>query len=369
MRHLYGFLFLLTAAASHGQCGPYVQHPVWPDVVGSAYVVFDDCSGGGETITGCSWDNGDTNWQTDGLSVGTHSVVLFAGSTPVETLNFEIEQLTWDLNQNVFLYAGALSVGIYAQLPHCPAQIFNSHHCPNDPDSTVVYLLQDGVAIDSISPVYCLGTIHQWDFLPSGYTYQTYVVDRSVCGSFAYSDPISTFSLDGAQMQIDMQAASGGPNGSIEVFDVVPDPGTVSPPPMPLTGDLALYTWPDEVAPVGDWQPGTTGYWGDLAPGEYLVVFFSDQLCSPVDTVITVEATTGISTTEGGSAALRLWPVPATDVLHWSGGAKASVMLMDLQGRVLRTERNVSHLNVSDLAPGSYVLRFEDGRQGSFVKR
>lgn len=138
---------------------------------------------------------------------------------------------------------------------------------------------------------------------------------------------------------------------------------------MPLTGELTLYTWPDEITPVGTAQPGTAGYWSDLAAGEYLVVFASDQLCNSVDTVITVESTTGISTSDGASEALRLWPVPATDVLHWSNGALANVWVTDLQGRVLITERNVTHLNLSALAPGSYVLRMEDGRQQPFVKR
>lgn len=360
--------FLISATAGYGQCGPYVSHPVWPDTYGSARVNWVECEGSGE-VTSSLWDNGASGDAVDGLSVGSHNVVLFVDAAPVETLYFNVEQLAWDLNQNAYQMAGGITVDIWAEVPYCGTQIFNRHHCPIDPDSTVIYLLQDGDAIDSITPVSCLLTSHQWFGLPSGYTYQTYVVDGSVCGSYAYGDLVQTFSLDQAQLQIGMQAASGAPNGSIEVFGVVPDPGTPSPPPMPLTGELTLYTWPDEVTPVGPAQPGTTGYWDGLAPGDYLLVFASDLLCSPVDTVITVESTTGMANALGGSAALRLWPVPATDVLHWSGGAQASVWLMDLQGRVLRTERNVSHLNISDLAPGSYVLRFEDGRQGSFVKR
>lgn len=368
MRNFHVLLLLLGAGFGYGQCGPYKHHPVWPDILGSAYVVPTDCDNGAN-VTGCLWDNGDTDWSTDGLSVGTHSVVLFAGSTPVESLNFEIEQLAWELNQSVFLYAGEMAVSISTELPYCPSQIFNGHHCPTDADSTEVYLLQNGVAIDSISPVHCLGMSHAWTFLPPGYSYQTYLVDHSVCGSFSYGEPVQTFSLEGAQLQIDMQAATGAPNGSIEVFDVVPDPDTQSPPPMPLTGELTLYTWPDEVTPVGPAQPGTQGSWVDLAAGEYLLVFASDQLCSPVDTVITVESITGISAADVRSATLRLWPVPTTDILHWSSGALANVWVTDLQGRVLITAHNVSQLDLSALVAGSYLLRMEDGRQQSFVKR
>jgi hypothetical protein len=369
MRHLLALLFLPIAAAAYGQCGPYKHHPVWPDTVGSAYVVPTDCDDG-ENITGCLWDYGDTDWSTDGLSVGTHSVVLLAGSTPVETLNFEIEQLAWDLNQNVFQFVGEIAVGIYAEVPHCPSQIFDGHHCPIDPDSTEVYLLQNGVAIDSISPVYCLGISHEWTFLPAGYSYQTYLVDRSVCGSYSYDEPVQTFSLADAEFVYFAEPSSGSNNGTITVTDIAPSPGTLPPPPMPLTGALTLYTWPDDVSPIGDAQSGTSGYWEGLAPGQYWLQFVPDVLCNAIDTVITIDAFTDSEEIQGERySSIRIWPVPTTDVLHWSSGALANVWVTDLQGRVLISERNVTHLNVSALAPGSYVLRMEDGRQQPFVKR
>ena len=370
MRQILSVLFLLCTVHGSGQACVFKLHPVWPDTWGSALLSLDKCPTEFPLVApSYMWDNGDTSLFTDSLTVGTHYVVIYDNFVPQDTVYFEIEQLAWDLYQFVYLFAGEIAVDMTASLTYGGVSLFNGYNCYPYSDSIVVYLLRNGAAIDSVTPIQLWGSSGMWTWLPSGYTYQTYLLDRSACGSYVYGEMVQTFSLDQAQLQIGMQAASGMPNGSIEVFGVVPDPGTPSPPPMPLTGELTLYTWPDEVMPVGPAQPGTTGYWDGLAPGDYLLVFASDLLCSPVDTVITVESTTGMANAAGGSAALRLWPVPATDVLHWSGGAQASVWLMDLQGRVLRTERNVSHLNIPDLAPGSYVLRFEDGRQGSFVKR
>lgn len=369
MRHLFNTLFLLIAAAGYSQCGAYMHHPVWPDTVGSAYVNPTDCTGGG-AITGCVWDNGDTSWDTDGLSVGAHTVVLYAEAVPVETLNFQIEQLEWDLNQQVFMYAGELAVSVYAEVPYCPSQLFNNHHCPIDPDSTLIYLLQDGVAIDSITSVSCLGMPHQWSFLPSGYTYQTYLVDRTACGSYAYGEAVASFSLDDAEIEYLAEPSTGSNNGTITVTDVVPAPGTLSPPPMPLSGNLTLYTWPDEIAPVGSPQQGSSGYWEGLAPGLYWLVFTPDVLCNSVDTVITIDAFTGVEGVQGnGSSALRIWPVPATDLLFWSGGVQTLVRVTDLQGRMVHSARNAVQLDVSSLAPGAYQVHFGDGRRMPFVKR
>ena len=369
MRLYHSSFCLLIALAGYGQCGPYMHHPVWPDAVGSAYVVPTDCASG-ETITGCVWDNGETNWSTDGLSVGAHSVVLFAGAVAVETLNFQIEQLAWNLNQQVFLYAGELAVSVYSEVPYCADQIFNGHHCPIDPDSTVIYLLQDGIAIDSVTPASCLGMPHQWSFLASGYTYQTYLVDRSACGSYAYGELVQSYSLDGAEIEYVAEPSTGSNNGTITVTDIILAPGTLSPPPLPLTGTLTLYTWPDEVTPVSSPQQGTTGYWDGLAPGEYLLMFTPDVLGNSVDTVITIDSFTGVEGVRyDRTADLRVWPVPATDVLHWSGGTQATVWVTDLQGRVVQSARNALQLDVSGLAPGAYQLHFEDGHRQPFVKR
>ncbi|MBK9515032.1 MAG: T9SS type A sorting domain-containing protein [Flavobacteriales bacterium] len=367
MRLITTATVLLLTGVAHSQCGPYKSHPVWPDTLGSAYVSSTEC-GSGTQITSVLWDNGDTDWYTDDLSVGAHSVVLYVDQDPVETLDFEIEQLAWDLNQNVFLYAGEIAVSIAAEVPYCPSLLFDGHHCPIDPDSTLVYLLQDGVAIDSLSPASCLGVRHQWTGLPAGHTYQTYVVDHSGCGSFGYGEPVFSYSLGGAFFELVSEPTVSGNDGSLTVTAVVPDDTDPASPPLPLTGALALFTWPDNVEPVGPTIPGTSGTWQGLAAGEYLLTFTPDLLCSAADSIITIGYFTGVDDLTADPTDRRVWPVPATDVLFWSGGVQERVWVTDLQGRIVLEGNRTSQLDIAGLVPGSYLVHFDDGGRRSFVK-
>ena len=56
--------------------------------------------------------------------------------------------------------------------------------------------------------------------------------------------------------------------------------------------------------------------------------------------------------------ATALWPNPATDVLHVSGGAWVRATIHDEQGKAVRTVKITSGaVNVATLAAGKYVLR------------
>lgn len=366
MRQILSVLVIFCALHGWGQACVWKAHPVWPDTLGHAVLDYANCANGIPLVPSCQWDNGDTSLDTDSLTVGAHHVVIFDNSVPQDTVYFEIEQLAWDLNQNVFVYAGAITVEIWAELPYC-ASMFNGYNCHVYGDSTVIHLLQDGIAMDSITPVDICATLAYWDWLPFGHTYQTYLVDRSACGSTAYGETVVSFALD-AEIEYWTEPSTGSNDGMITVTDILAAPGMLSPPPMPLSGGLMLYTWPDEVAPVGPPQPGTTATWTDLAPGDYLVVFTPDVLCNSVDTVITVGSFTGVDDREGTVSERRVWPVPATDVLFWSGGALEHVWVTDLQGRTVLEGKRTSHLDIAGLVPGSYLVHFGDGGRRSFVK-
>src|SRR5690606_22802628 len=124
------------------------------------------------------------------LHVGTHWVVLFEGSAVWDTLYFDVEQLQWETHLTV----SPIMSDSWIELDHCGTSIFNFHKCTPDPDSTVIYLLQSGVPIDSVEQISCPIEILFWPGVPMGYTYQTYIVDHGNCGSYAYSPLISTFS-------------------------------------------------------------------------------------------------------------------------------------------------------------------------------
>ena len=80
--------------------------------------------------------------------------------------------------------------------------------------------------------------------------------------------------------------------------------------------------------------------------------------------------------TDGGREApvFAVMPNPATDELRWAGsGPGGWVLVMDASGRVLQRIDDSGRTDVSDLAPGSYLLALE-GRYGArrlarFVKQ
>lgn len=357
MRLLTTLLLPAVPLVLHAQCGPYVAHPIAPAMQGSAFVNLQECG-----ATNCLWDNGGTDWSVSGLSVGAHTVALFDGATPVGTQQFVVEQLHWDLGQQVLPYAGDVQVSIWAELPYCGTSILNFHDCPPDPATTWVYLLQDGLRIDSLNPVACPVVQHAWGGLPFGHTYATELHDLGACGSSALGATVTAYDLGGAQFTLDVQGSTGA-DGAISVQALTPDAQNPFSPPGALAGSYLLLTADEEYVQGPQASPTFEG----LLPGAYKLVFLPelDVLCSTADTLVTVPLITTVE--EVARAALGVWPQPAQDQLHWSAPQPQLVEVLDATGRRVVHTRTVPPLHVGDLPAGSYTLRLADGRQGRFV--
>lgn len=363
MRAFLLLLFLLSGTSVLPQCGPYVAHPVWPDTLGLAHMNINEC---GAQYTMNIWDNGTTTIWAQGLGVGPHWVVLSDGGALADTVYFDVEQLAWDLNQSVHMMAGQVEVSMWAEVPYCGTSIFNVHACPIDASSTKVYLLQDGIAIDSIGDVQCTGTLGLWSFLPFGYTYQVYLQDQSACGSYAYGMQVQTWSCASGVLDMEVIAATSGNNGSIIVEDVLIDPQAPFAPPLPLTGTLSLLS--GSTGQLIGIEPGTSVVWEELMPDTYTVIFTPDILCDPIIQEVTIETSTSMGNDPmNHSSQLLLWPVPVKDILYWSGPPQAVVEVTDLQGRVVLRTEQANEVDVSRLMPGTYQLRFPNGTVRRFA--
>lgn len=86
------------------------------------------------------------------------------------------------------------------------------------------------------------------------------------------------------------------------------------------------------------------------------------------------EIVAGISDTPSGQG-VRLWPNPARERLFLANTRAERIVVMDMQGRTLLTHVNTNQdnptLDVSMLAPGSYLVRSHDvsgGIIGRFIK-
>ncbi|MBL8009029.1 MAG: T9SS type A sorting domain-containing protein [Flavobacteriales bacterium] len=354
-----GALLALTTAAM-AQCGPYRHHPVWPSTLGFASVNLVDCG-----ATGALWDNGDTTEVADSLTVGAHSVTLFNGLVPLQTIPFNIEQQVWALNQQVSPMLGALAVSMWAEIDRCTPQIFDGLACPVDPAQTVAYLLQDGIAIDSLTPVDCILTQHQWTGLPFGHTYALQVIDHGPCGSTGQSSPVTAYDCSGLSLSVITQEDDGSGSGVVEVLGIDPGPFNPMAPPQPITGDWLLLD--TNMAPIGVPQTGATALWSGLTVGTYTVLFVCTDLCSPVEQTALVDLSTNVPDTTTQQAP-NLWPVPVNVTLHWSGGLRRQVQVLDALGRVVLRVRGVDQLDASTLPPGSYLLRFDNEAPVRFVK-
>lgn len=343
------------------QCGPYKHHPVWPQTLGYAYLNPGECGPADQVL----WDNGATTWTASNLAVGAHTVVLFSGLTPIDTLAFWIEQQQWELNQQVYSSAGQVEVSIWAEVDRCTPQLFDGLACPVDPAQTVAYLLQDGVAIDSLTPVDCIATVHWWSGLPFGHTYATRVEDHGPCGSQGEGPVVVAYNCSGMTMDLQVQDDQGGGTGSIGVLGMIPDPLDLWSPPGPITG--TFYLFDANMDPIAPPQQGADALWSGLAAGDFTVWFTCDSLCSPVEVPVTVGLSVGIA-----PSALRptttLWPLPVSHTLYWSGGVRQRIAVYDALGRIIAKAQASDRFDVGALPAGSYLLRLDEEAPLPFVK-
>lgn len=358
------FCIFSLANAAMAQCGPYKHHPLWPDTVGYANVHLDECG-----ATSCLWDNGSTNPLTN-LGVGSHWVILYNGATS-DTLQFTIDQEVWDFQSAWLPTAMGLEIDIWAVItPHMAPQIFDNPKCRPDGDSTIIYLLQDGLQWDSITPIDTYaGEVHMWMGLPYGHTYQLELIDNSNCGSYALGQLVTAYSSGEAEFQINTEDACGGIGGSIGVNEVVPDPLSPFPPPTPFTGTFTLLDWPDPSGQVASPMQGTSAYWDNLPPGQYLVHFAPDSICNHSETVITIGTCTGITEDRAVlGAPLLAWPQPVHDVLHWKASDTGVVHVYDAHGRLVLSIPDRGRLDVSAMPEGLYHLQVSQGARVEWTR-
>ena len=63
-----------------------------------------------------------------------------------------------------------------------------------------------------------------------------------------------------------------------------------------------------------------------------------------------------------------MFPNPAHNVLNISGVRNAEITLMTIDGRMIRTVKNIAQVNISDLSNGTYLVKVKDGANTSIQK-
>jgi hypothetical protein len=160
--------------------------------------------------------------------------------------------------------------------------------------------------------------------------YSGYLTDSLGC---AISWNISFSAPDTLRANATVTSADGptAPNGSIALA------------PTGGTGNIAAQ-----------WNTGaTTLNINGLVPGSYTVTLTDGNGCTRSETIV-VDWT--VSSTEPWAANVRVFPVPASEQLHWSGLTADRARLIAANGAVIREIRAANALLVSDVPVGWYTL-------------
>ncbi len=348
------FAVLCQPLTCMAQVEAHVHH-AFPDVCDGSIIIMG--SGFDEVV----WSTGDTGPELFappgeyGFSVFDNGDLVLEGVRTIGSNGWEVEV------QAIPVFDGIQLSGT-VELAHCGTSIFNAPCCTPDPAQTTFVVFQDGTPY---MPTECIGCSNiqcayglvMVSGLPYGHVY-TYAINDPACSGLVSYGAITAHSCANLQLELEVADAIGGSTGSIGILEVVPDPTEPLPLSTPVTGVFRLF---DNMSgePVGDAQEGGTALWTDLAPGEYMVVFISAELCQPNTRVVSISGAT--TTEEHVKGSVDLYPRVAADfiALTLTGGpGTVDVDIFDMKGRrVLRSSRvSSARIPVSQLAPGPYVV-------------
>lgn len=82
--------------------------------------------------------------------------------------------------------------------------------------------------------------------------------------------------------------------------------------------------------------------------------FLFDQLCNQA-----------LGTAENNLLSFSIYPNPVSEILYWTSSDTEWIdyTLVDVNGSILRTQRSQGNIDVKDLTPGTYILRWQVGQK------
>jgi uncharacterized delta-60 repeat protein len=102
--------------------------------------------------------------------------------------------------------------------------------------------------------------------------------------------------------------------------------------------------------------------------GSYKVAVTDANGCKDTSDVYEVtNVPVGISELDMIAAQVKIYPNPANDVISINAPVKVNVSITGIEGKVFRQEKNVSKLDIHDLAEGIYLIRIT-GTDGTLIK-
>lgn len=185
----------------------------------------------------------------------------------------------------------------------------------------------------------------------------------AACGGYSFNGTdytesgVHTFvfqALSGCDSTVTLDLTIVNPEAIINVTGFVL--GTTTP--------YASYQW----FLNGNIIPNATGSTYTVSEnGNYTVYVTDENGCSDTSALYTVNNVTAIRDINGIADKIKIYPVPATDLIHISSPLSVNVSLSGIEGKVIRSVKDAKQLSLSGLAEGIYLLRMTD-KDGNLVK-
>ncbi|NDC40010.1 MAG: T9SS C-terminal target domain-containing protein, partial [Chitinophagia bacterium] len=142
---------------------------------------------------------------------------------------------------------------------------------------------------------------------------------------------------------------------------------TVSPQPNPIismtaahvlyTGSFVTYQWLYNGVAV----PGANGsVLTSLGAGYYNVIVTDINGCTDTSLAFIDSVTTGVGQVNMGDATVRIFPNPASSVIHIEANTKVNIAIVSADGKLLIRKDEATTVDVSELAAGMYIINVYD---------
>jgi hypothetical protein len=129
-----------------------------------------------------------------------------------------------------------------------------------------------------------------------------------------------------------------------------------TPPNILYTSSFLTYQWFLNWVPI----PGaTTSLIHETANGVYHVVVTDVNGCTDTSGQYSVVVVSGVNTVINAGD-IKIYPNPATSVLHIDAPVKVNVSILSVDGKVLIEQKDASDINISSLANGMYMIMVYD---------
>lgn len=128
------------------------------------------------------------------------------------------------------------------------------------------------------------------------------------------------------------------------------------------TGSFQTYQWYYNNQPIS----GATQQSLNITQnGTYFVQVADLNGCSNNSDTVNIQ-NVGVETVQAGNNAVKIYPNPANTLIHIDAATTVNVMIRDITGKVVFTDKNVKTADISNLTDGLYMI-FVTDKNGQFI--